>query len=77
MKGGTIWISRLKEGGVACRSGKLQAGDAILSINGVSLEHCHLEDAMDLLVSAGNSVTLTVAKEACEFHFILTLCGPI
>ena len=63
-RGDTIWISSLKKGGVAYRSGMLNSGDAILSINGQSLDQCNLRDAAQILKSSGDSVVLKITKES-------------
>ncbi len=63
-RGDTIWISSLKKGGVAYRCGMLQSGDAILSINGQSLEQCNLRDAADILKQSGDNVVLKISKDS-------------
>jgi hypothetical protein len=63
-RGDTIWISSLKKGGIAYRSGMLHSGDVILAINGQSLENCNLREAAQMLMATGESVTLRVGKES-------------
>ena len=64
--GDPIWISKLKEGGIAYRTGMLHSGDILLAIDGVSLENATLSDAVQMLRNGGDSVTLKVTKEAGE-----------
>ena len=66
-RGDTIWISSLKKGGVAYRSGMLQPGDAILSINGQSLEQRNLREAAQILKDSGDSVVVRVSKDSGEW----------
>ena len=42
----------------------LHPGDVILSINGQSLESCNLREAAQLLMNAGESITLRIGKES-------------
>eukprot|EP00800_Vazella_pourtalesii_P012329 TRINITY_DN2913_c0_g2_i5.p1 TRINITY_DN2913_c0_g2~~TRINITY_DN2913_c0_g2_i5.p1 ORF type:complete len:867 (-),score=220.48 TRINITY_DN2913_c0_g2_i5:132-2732(-) len=60
---GAIWIAKIKKGGVAYRSGGLQIGDVLLEINGQSLSHCTLSDAVHLLQEPDDLVTLKISKE--------------
>lgn len=43
------------------RSGALHVGDRLLSINGVTLEHAAVEEAMQLLSQSGIMVRLEIA----------------
>lgn len=61
--GDQIWISRLKKGGIAYRTGMLNCGDILLGINGISLEHVNLNQAAEMLKSSGERVALKVSKE--------------
>ena len=62
-RGDPIWISSLKKGGIAYRSGRLRPGDVLLAINGQSLESSNLREAAQVLMGIGESVTLKIAKE--------------
>lgn len=63
-RGDTIWISNLKKGGIAYRSGMLHSGDVLLAINGQSLENSNLREAAQILMNARESITLRIGKEA-------------
>lgn len=62
--GDTIWISKLKKGGVAYRMGMFRPGDVLLAINGTSLADTTLREAASLLKSSGDVVTLKVSKDS-------------
>ena len=47
---------------VLCRTGALKVGDRIMAINGQSLFGKTLRDALVLLKSAGDTVTLRISK---------------
>lgn len=64
--GDQIWISRLKKGGIAYRTGMLHSGDILLAINGASLESANLSQAAEVLKNAGDRVSLKVTKESGE-----------
>ncbi|XP_019871732.1 glutamate receptor-interacting protein 2 isoform X2 [Aethina tumida] len=57
-----IVLSRLTEGGLAEKTGALHVGDRILAINGESLEHRPLSDAIRLLQTSGDRVQLKIAR---------------
>ncbi|KAJ8920135.1 hypothetical protein NQ315_011792 [Exocentrus adspersus] len=57
-----IILSRLTEGGLAEKTGALHVGDRILAINGDSLEHRPLSDAIRLLQTSGDRVQLKIAR---------------
>ncbi|CAH0555415.1 unnamed protein product [Brassicogethes aeneus] len=57
-----IVLSRLTEGGLAEKTGALHIGDRILAINGESLEHRPLSDAIRLLQTSGDRVQLKIAR---------------
>lgn len=57
-----IILSRLTEGGLAEKTGALHVGDRILAINGDSLEHRSLSDAIRLLQTSGERVQLKIAR---------------
>lgn len=47
-----------------CRTGAIHIGDRVLAINGVSLKGKPLSEAILLLQTAGESVTLKIKKQA-------------
>lgn len=49
-------------GGLAEKTGALHVGDRILAINGESLEHRPLSDAIRLLQTSGDRVQLKIAR---------------
>lgn len=49
-------------GGLAEKTGALHVGDRILAINGESLEHRPLSEAIRLLQSSGDRVQLKIAR---------------
>ncbi|XP_012513914.1 PREDICTED: glutamate receptor-interacting protein 2 [Propithecus coquereli] len=55
-----IAIERIKPASAVDRSGALQAGDRVLSIDGASTEHCSLLEATRLLAGASEKVRLEV-----------------
>ncbi|XP_074644562.1 glutamate receptor-interacting protein 1-like isoform X2 [Tubulanus polymorphus] len=59
-----IIISGLTEGGLAERSGSLFIGDRLLAINDKSLRGRPLSDAMSMLQTAGDFISLRVARTA-------------
>ena len=56
-------ISEVKKGSAAHRTGTLEAGDRILSIDGVRLDDCSVDDARALLASAEDVVRLKIQKD--------------
>nr|CAB3250893.1 glutamate receptor-interacting protein 2 [Phallusia mammillata] len=58
-----LMISEVKRGSVAHRTGTLEAGDRLLSIDGVRLDDCSAEDAHALLASAEDVVRLKIQKD--------------
>lgn len=60
-------------GGLAEKTGALHVGDRILAINGESLEHRPLSDAIRLLQTSGDRVQLKIARniknESGRFDF--------
>jgi len=56
-------ISEVKRGSVAHRTGTLEAGDRLLSIDGVRLEGCSPDDAHALLASAEDVIRLKIQKD--------------
>ncbi|KAL2101996.1 hypothetical protein ACEWY4_003757 [Coilia grayii] len=59
-----ILISSLTRNGLAQRTGALHVGDRILAINNVSLKGKPLSEAIQLLQTAGETVTLKIKKRA-------------
>ncbi|XP_044742521.1 protein lap4 isoform X3 [Chrysoperla carnea] len=58
-----IFISRITEGGVAHKDGKLQVGDKVKSINGVDMTDAQHQQAVSLLTSLERFVRLVVERE--------------
>uniref|UniRef100_A0A087YGQ5 Synaptojanin-2-binding protein n=1 Tax=Poecilia formosa TaxID=48698 RepID=A0A087YGQ5_POEFO len=58
-----VYVSKIKEGGSAALDGRLEEGDKILAINGVSLENRYHSDVVELFRSAGENVHLRVMKK--------------
>jgi C-terminal processing protease CtpA/Prc len=63
-KGGPIWISQVKKGGVAHRTGTLEPGDVLLAVDGKSLKGATLHHAVKLLKTTADIVTLQISKDA-------------
>ncbi|XP_072537526.1 glutamate receptor-interacting protein 2a isoform X2 [Salminus brasiliensis] len=59
-----ILISSLTRNGLAHRTGALHIGDRVLAINSVSLKGKPLSEAIHLLQTAGDTVTLKIKKRA-------------
>ncbi|XP_051913738.1 glutamate receptor-interacting protein 2-like isoform X2 [Hippocampus zosterae] len=59
-----VVISGLTKKGLAERTGAIHVGDRVLAINGVSLKGKTLSEAIYLLRTAGESVTLKIKKQA-------------
>nr|XP_022902377.1 protein lap4 isoform X4 [Onthophagus taurus] len=58
-----IYISRITEGGVACKDGKLSVGDKVTSINGIDLNGATHDMAVSLLTGLERFVRLVVERE--------------
>ncbi|KAG8309049.1 hypothetical protein J6590_095394 [Homalodisca vitripennis] len=58
-----LYISRITEGGVADRNGKLQVGDRIVSINGVDMDGARHEQAVAMLTSLERYMRLVCERE--------------
>ncbi|XP_016840690.1 protein lap4 isoform X3 [Nasonia vitripennis] len=58
-----IFISRITDGGVAQRDGKLCIGDKVVSINGVEMTDARHEQAVTLLTGLERFVRLVVERE--------------
>ncbi|PWA29623.1 synaptojanin-2-binding protein [Gambusia affinis] len=59
-----VYVSRIKEGGSAALDGRLEEGDKIVQINGVSLENRYHHEVVELFRSAGENVQLRVMKRS-------------
>jgi len=59
-RGEPIWISRIKEAGIADRCGALHVGDRLLSVNGVSLENRTAQDVIQMLLHSDLHVKLEI-----------------
>lgn len=69
-----IWLQIL--GGLAEQTGALHVGDRLLAINGESLRGKPLSEAIALLQSSGNTVTLKIARTiARKDTSLFTVCG--
>nr|KAF6448911.1 syntrophin gamma 2 [Rousettus aegyptiacus] len=64
-----VVISKIFKGHAADQTGMLFVGDAVLQVNGVSVENATHEEAVHLLRNAGDEVTVTVQylREAPSF----------
>ncbi|XP_066248710.1 protein lap4 [Euwallacea similis] len=58
-----IFVSRITDGGVAHKDGKLALGDRVISINGVDLNGAAHQQAVNLLTGLERFVRLTVERE--------------
>ncbi|XP_028251589.1 synaptojanin-2-binding protein [Parambassis ranga] len=58
-----IYVSKIKEDGAAALDGRLQEGDKILAINGVTLEDRTHKAVVELFRTAGEDVELRVLKK--------------
>ncbi|XP_057326673.1 protein lap4 isoform X4 [Microplitis mediator] len=58
-----IFISRITDGGVAQRDGKLLVGDRVVSINGVEMSEAKHEQAVSMLTGLERFVRLVVERE--------------
>ncbi|XP_065830326.1 glutamate receptor-interacting protein 1-like isoform X2 [Oscarella lobularis] len=63
-RGGFIWISQIKKGGVAHRTGTIEPGDTLLAIDGRNLEKVDMQKATALLKATGDIVTLQISKDS-------------
>ncbi|XP_076441827.1 synaptojanin-2-binding protein-like [Babylonia areolata] len=59
-----IFVTRLKEDGAAFRDGRLKEGDKILAVNGKSIENVTHNEAVQIFITAGNTVELKVQHGA-------------
>ena len=58
-----IYISRVVDGGIAQRDGKIKVGDKLLSINGVDMQDARHDQAVALLTGVDNEIRLVVYRE--------------
>ncbi|XP_053682819.1 protein lap4-like isoform X7 [Sabethes cyaneus] len=58
-----IYISRITEGGVAHKDGKILVGDRVLAINGIDITNAHHDAAVQLLTDHQRFVRLVVQRE--------------
>ncbi|XP_066283945.1 glutamate receptor-interacting protein 1-like isoform X3 [Branchiostoma lanceolatum] len=58
-----VTVSGLTDGGLAQRTGAIHVGDRILAINSQSLRGKRLSEAIQLLQSAGDTVTLKISRQ--------------
>lgn len=58
-----VYISRITDGGVADKDGKLAVGDRVVSINGVDLTSASHNQAVNMLTGLERFVRLTVERE--------------
>lgn len=58
-----IYISRITDGGVADKDGKLAVGDRVVSINGIDLSGAGHNHAVNMLTGLERFVRLTVERE--------------
>ncbi|GAB0093092.1 protein lap4 [Sergentomyia squamirostris] len=58
-----IYISRLTDGGLAHKDGKIMIGDRVLAINGVDMTSAHHDYAVQLLTDSQRFVRLVVQRE--------------
>lgn len=55
-------ISEIIEGSVADRCGALSAGDKIISINHQIISNCTVQEALNILHSSSDTITLQIEK---------------
>ena len=60
VRGAPLWVSRIKEAGIADRCGALHVGDRLLSVSGVSLENKNIEDVNQMLKKSDLHVQLEI-----------------
>ncbi|XP_072037605.1 transient receptor potential cation channel subfamily M member 5-like [Amphiura filiformis] len=59
-------IGGLIPGGVAGQDGRLTAGDKLISVNGINIEHSTREFGVQVLKNAGNKIDIVVTKMRTE-----------
>ena len=63
-----IFIKSVVMGGAASRDGRIQSGDQLLAVDGVSLVGISQGQAADIMRNTGSLVTLTIAVQSAQFH---------
>ena len=59
-----IFVTKIIEGGVAAKDGRLNVGDRILDVNGQSMVNIGHEAAVAMLKATGQDVTIKIEKNA-------------
>jgi len=59
----STYISKITEGGLAARDGKLKVGDHIIVINGVDVKNASHERVVALLRESGSRLQLTISRD--------------
>lgn len=62
-RGEPLIISDIKKGSVAHRTGTLEPGDKLLAIDNIRLDHCPMEDAVQILRQCEDVVKLKIRKD--------------
>ncbi|CAG5127384.1 unnamed protein product [Candidula unifasciata] len=62
-----IFVTKLKEAGAAFRDGRLKEGDKIIEVNGHRIQSVTHNEAVQIFITAGETVTLKVQHGAEEF----------
>lgn len=62
-----IFVTRLKEDGAAFKDGRLKEGDKILEVNGKSIEKVTHNEAVQIFITAGNTVRMKVQHGAYAY----------
>lgn len=62
-----IFVTKLKEAGAAYRDGRLKEGDKILEVNGHKIQSVTHNEAVQIFITAGETVHLKVQHGAEEF----------
>ena len=59
---GDVGIKNIVKGSLADRDGKLQQGDKLLSVNGISLSNVTNKEALEILRGAGNHIIIVAVR---------------
>ncbi|KAH9488118.1 Synaptojanin-2-binding protein [Bulinus truncatus] len=62
-----IFVTKLKEAGAAYRDGRLKEGDKILEVNGHKIQSVTHNEAVQIFITAGETVHLKVQHGAEEY----------
>ncbi|KAK4473445.1 hypothetical protein MN116_002814 [Schistosoma mekongi] len=57
-----IYVSKITQGGAACKQGQLRVGDQIISINGIDIRNARHDEAISLLTGSNQSVDLEILR---------------